>query len=250
MKEEDKKRIIESIRKKHQESSENKKKNYSRKTPIVDYRTFQEIIFNKDKQFSRRYEVIIKSYPFYCVKCGSRKHCIYISRAPVMEKSYVFCPSCKEKADIYSIYVRSLNKNDHITPYIINKNYDGNELTNLQIVEKMVYEIKAILNHNGSFIYFIQAKHNDLIKIGVTKNIAKRFKGLQNMSPVKLNLIRVIYGDEQDEQRLQEILKDSRAHGEWFKASDSVKSVIDYYEELCLIKRNTIDLKNLYDIKN
>lgn len=77
-------------------------------------------------------------------------------------------------------------------------------------------------------VYFILAAGQDLVKIGVSNNIRKRFKSLQTMSPVDLVLAGVVSGGRMLEQFLHEILAEARVKGEWFDLkNENVLKVVE-----------------------
>ena len=75
------------------------------------------------------------------------------------------------------------------------------------------------MKNSSGFIYLIDGG-NGLFKIGKTiDDPYARFKEIQNMSPVKLELLYQIDSNEigQVEYMLHRIFDKQRAHGEWFK---------------------------------
>jgi len=88
-------------------------------------------------------------------------------------------------------------------------------------------------------IYFIQGKLTKLIKIGVVINdVNQRLKALQSGSPDILELLGVREDlNYEDETILHGLLKDHRAHGEWFLPDPEV---LEKIEELL---RNKPELK-------
>lgn len=76
-------------------------------------------------------------------------------------------------------------------------------------------------------IYFILAPDPGLIKIGITKNLKRRFAGIVTMSPVRLVLAATVDGPAKLEKDLHSALAPSRAHGEWFRPTDEVLSVVE-----------------------
>jgi hypothetical protein len=83
-------------------------------------------------------------------------------------------------------------------------------------------------NQEPSFVYFIDA--GTLIKIGVTKNIERRFATLRTASPVQITLIGFIAGTEQKEKELHERFSSCRSHGEWFIKNDDL---MNHIKEAC-----------------
>jgi predicted GIY-YIG superfamily endonuclease len=79
------------------------------------------------------------------------------------------------------------------------------------------------LAHQAHFIYFILNQDSNAIKIGRTKDLAKRMKALQTSNPATLKLIKSVQveGEKaaQDlEQSLHKQFSEMRLAGEWFKA--------------------------------
>lgn len=69
-------------------------------------------------------------------------------------------------------------------------------------------------------IYFIANGENDLIKIGFTSDIGKRFADLKTGSPVSLTLIDCVPALKSTERWIHAFLKDQRSYGEWFEEDD------------------------------
>lgn len=72
------------------------------------------------------------------------------------------------------------------------------------------------------WVYFIQGEDGGPIKIGVANNPTKRLAELQRTSPVRLEIIAKVPGDESDEKRLHMRFNDLRLHGEWFEPAESL----------------------------
>jgi len=71
-------------------------------------------------------------------------------------------------------------------------------------------------------VYFVASVDHALIKIGKTKDVARRFASLSNMSPAPLRLAYTVEYDVSLESRIHDYLSDYRAHGEWFHAAPEV----------------------------
>lgn len=87
-------------------------------------------------------------------------------------------------------------------------------------------------SHRSEFIYFILNRDSNAIKIGRTKNVAKRLRTLQTSSPAKLELIKSVQVEGFDEvrmleQALHKQFNDIRLSGEWFKAEIILLDHID-----------------------
>lgn len=79
-------------------------------------------------------------------------------------------------------------------------------------------------------VYFIQANHTKLVKIGRVKDVSgllTRMHTLKTMSPVDLVLLGVME-DTGTENHIHEQFAHLRDHGEWFRLD---KEIIDYIEE-------------------
>ncbi|GLQ74703.1 GIY-YIG nuclease family protein [Vibrio penaeicida] len=79
---------------------------------------------------------------------------------------------------------------------------------------------------SNPFVYFIQGECTGLIKIGKTMTlIEQRLKQLQTGSPDKLNFLGGYLG-ELSENDIHTQFQEYRLHGEWFRASESLKEFI------------------------
>lgn len=69
-----------------------------------------------------------------------------------------------------------------------------------------------------NILYLIQNKKHRIIKIGVTNNIKKRLKLIQNISGMKLNLLKfyITQYSFNIEKLLHNKFKNKRTYGEWF----------------------------------
>lgn len=84
-----------------------------------------------------------------------------------------------------------------------------------------------------NFIYFIKAKATGLVKIGRTRNPAKRLKALQTASPDELEILHVIKEGESGytEGMLHKRFDTSWVRGEWFQPSKELAAFIDSHEQ-------------------
>jgi hypothetical protein len=74
--------------------------------------------------------------------------------------------------------------------------------------------------------YFIQGELTGLIKIGHTRGIAtSRLSQLQPNSPDKLKILKVV--DQDMERFLHSMFEHQRAHGEWFRPSGGLLTLIN-----------------------
>ena len=74
-------------------------------------------------------------------------------------------------------------------------------------------------------VYFIQSL--DTIKIGCTKNLNERIKGIQTSNPHGLVVIGAIKGNSFEEKAIHKKLEKYRVTGEWFKNCNEVRSCIE-----------------------
>ncbi len=84
----------------------------------------------------------------------------------------------------------------------------------------------------GSFIYFIRAKDNGLIKIGCTYDLKERFSQINNNSPVELELLGAINGNVEIEKRLHKRFGEYRIKGEWFKPEKKLMNYINRVKKI------------------
>jgi hypothetical protein len=79
------------------------------------------------------------------------------------------------------------------------------------------------------FVYFIAIGDPYIthVKIGFTsKHPASRLKGLQTGCPFKMRLLGFIFGTEDMERELHDVLKIDRAEGEWFRFSEYAELIV------------------------
>lgn len=70
-------------------------------------------------------------------------------------------------------------------------------------------------------IYFVKA-YNKFVKIGTSKDVAERLKGLQTASPVDLKVAAVLEGSYQTEAGIHKLFEHSRYNKEWFRFTDEL----------------------------
>lgn len=82
--------------------------------------------------------------------------------------------------------------------------------------EKHLIEVMQTMSE---IVYFIQAGEKGPVKIGYTgkDNVGFRLSDLQVGNHEKLRLIGFVYGDRDDERRLQRHFRKLHIRGEWFK---------------------------------
>jgi hypothetical protein len=78
-----------------------------------------------------------------------------------------------------------------------------------------------------SFVYFILAKVLNRIKIGLSDNPKQRLRQLATGAPCSLELLKIIPGDLVLERRLHRQFAHIRHSGEWFEATDELRSWIE-----------------------
>ncbi|WP_163836928.1 GIY-YIG nuclease family protein [Spartinivicinus ruber] len=81
-----------------------------------------------------------------------------------------------------------------------------------------------------SYIYFVQAGEDGLIKIGRTKDVQARMCSLNSASPVELKLLGVFKAKDYMEKILHEEFAKYRVKGEWFKPVEEIKNFILAYK--------------------
>jgi len=78
-------------------------------------------------------------------------------------------------------------------------------------------------------IYFIESE-NGFIKIGISRDVEKRFKSLQGACPVKLSLLKFFIGNRELEQLIHEKFRHLRIRGEWFRKDPELDHFIKNLE--------------------
>lgn len=90
---------------------------------------------------------------------------------------------------------------------------------------------KDIIN-TKEFIYFILNTDSNAVKIGRTKNVAKRLNSLQVANPVELRVLKTLEVDsgkeaQDTEELLHNEFSDLRLRGEWFKFDCKLRDFIE-----------------------
>ncbi|MFE5899891.1 GIY-YIG nuclease family protein [Streptomyces sp. NPDC056488] len=76
------------------------------------------------------------------------------------------------------------------------------------------------------WVYVIGSPNSRTVKIGVTVDLVRRLREIQNLSPVELKVLWSVPGGPALEQALHDHFSEIRSHGEWFTfASDPVQAV-------------------------
>jgi len=78
------------------------------------------------------------------------------------------------------------------------------------------------------YVYFIRASMTRYVKIGFSKNPAKRLKAIQTSSPDTVELLVAVPGTMQDERALHRAYADRRIEGEWFDPSPHMQNFINH----------------------
>lgn len=73
-------------------------------------------------------------------------------------------------------------------------------------------------------VYFV--RHNNLIKIGFTEDLEKRFQQIKATTPVSVEFLGHMPGDKNVEAHLHQIFDAFRFSGEWFAENESLMSLI------------------------
>ena len=79
---------------------------------------------------------------------------------------------------------------------------------------------------NGGGVYFIQGAER--VKIGFSRQVARRLVTLRNLSPVPLRLVGWLAGDPCLERVIHQHFRHQRESGEWFRLTEDVARAIDY----------------------
>jgi hypothetical protein len=113
--------------------------------------------------------------------------------------------------------------------------------------KKVPEKRKASKTH---FIYLIHF-HDDIYKIGQSKDPQRRLRALQTSNPYTLTLVHSFPADKPDqaERALHQCLDSSRREGEWFSLSSgqlqTISSIVEYGKRLFLIDGTEVDAHEL-----
>jgi Meiotically up-regulated gene 113 len=81
----------------------------------------------------------------------------------------------------------------------------------------------------GKRVYFMRPCGTEgPIKIGCSKDCDTRLRSVEIWSPVILELVATVPGEHREENILHQMFGEDRLHGEWFKHSPKLQSLIDY----------------------
>lgn len=104
-------------------------------------------------------------------------------------------------------------------------------LVDLKVDDRSLISNKQI-RQQACFVYLVRAE-NGLVKIGKTSDMERRFKTLDTMCPVDLEIVGCISSELADEleDKLHAEFDDVRVKGEWFALSlDNIESIKQRYE--------------------
>ncbi len=138
--------------------------------------------------------------------------------------------SPKEVAAVLGISSRSLARiDDELLPKInIRRSvrYDSQDLENF-INQSKTFVIpttqpnEELDKEPKQSVYFVRATQRDLIKIGYTRNVSRRFKQLEFGMLEPINLLFSIPGGKDVEEIVHDIFESFRFKGEWFRICES-----------------------------
>ena len=66
-------------------------------------------------------------------------------------------------------------------------------------------------------IYFICDEKSEAFKVGISKNVKARLRGIQSSNPNELKLLGTIEGNEEREEQIHFKLWEYHIRGEWFR---------------------------------
>lgn len=84
------------------------------------------------------------------------------------------------------------------------------------------------------FVYFAMDEANGLIKIGRSRNVAKRMQQLRWQTKHPIQLLTSTHGGPAAEMALHDLFFWDRDHGEWFRPSPGMVAVIDAVSRISL----------------
>ncbi|HEC38637.1 hypothetical protein LCGC14_0695440 [marine sediment metagenome] len=90
-----------------------------------------------------------------------------------------------------------------------------------------LFSTRSFFGYKYGYVYFIQGLNGGLIKIGYSMNPEKRFKKIQDNSPINLRIICYIKGGRAKETKLHRKFRDERQHSEWFEPSERLLEYIN-----------------------
>ena len=81
-------------------------------------------------------------------------------------------------------------------------------------------------NNRKQDVYFIGNVENAIVKIGKSDCIESRFKQIQPMSPLKLEILKTESSIIKQERDFHKEFSEYRLHGEWFKIDGRLKEFL------------------------
>jgi hypothetical protein len=82
-----------------------------------------------------------------------------------------------------------------------------------------------------SWVYFIHDPFMDLVKIGTTKSLRRRFRELQLTVSASIVFLGAIKGDVEDEKALHKMFSAFRFHKEWFIPAEPIIFFVNRFIE-------------------
>ena len=76
------------------------------------------------------------------------------------------------------------------------------------------------------YVYFVQASHTKLIKIGRTNDVYKRIRSLRTVVPDNVKLLGCVQEQTYTESSIHKMFATEREHGEWFRPSQRILKFI------------------------
>ena len=77
-----------------------------------------------------------------------------------------------------------------------------------------------------NYVYFIEARGLQMVKIGRSGDVARRMKEVARLSPVPLRLLVGIPGGSDVETKIHHRFSDAHSHGEWYFATPSLRKYV------------------------
>lgn len=106
-------------------------------------------------------------------------------------------------------------------------NRKRNDYQDVALTLARTRQAKRFREDAQSLVYFIAAPEAEAIKVGVTKQIDRRFSTLQMACPFDLVLLGVASGGHQHEARIHMLFRKERLRGEWFRDGGFLRTFID-----------------------
>lgn len=94
--------------------------------------------------------------------------------------------------------------------------YDRYGRDKLGILKTGYVDISDVAKERTKYLYFIYAPEADRVKIGISKTPNKRLQALMRSSPIDLELLGIVPGDENDESKLHSRFAQNLFRDEWF----------------------------------